>query len=61
MLYENENLFHTMKQRKVASTLNMTPETLSRIFRKFKNLGLISEAGKEIQILNKKGLLELFT
>jgi CRP-like cAMP-binding protein len=61
MLYENENFFHTMKQRKVASALNMTPETLSRIFRKFKNLGLISEAGKEIQILNKKGLLELFT
>lgn len=61
MLYENEDFFHTMKQHQIASTLNMTPETLSRIFRKFKTLGLIADEGKEIQILNKAGLLELFT
>lgn len=61
LLYENEELCHTMKQHKIATILNITPETLSRTLRKFKTLGLISDEGKDYHVINKAGLLELFT
>lgn len=60
-LYEDETLYRTMKHHKIATILNITPETLSRTLRKFKTLGLISDDGKEFHVINKAGLLELFT
>jgi len=59
-LYDNEKIYLTMKHNKIATILNMTHETLSRTLRKLKTLGLISDDGKDFQILNKAGLLELF-
>jgi len=41
ILLENAELFHKLKHNEVASILNITPETLSRILKKFKNNGLI--------------------
>jgi len=59
-LYDNEKIYLSMKHNKIATILNMTHETLSRTLRKLKTLGLISDDGKDFQILNKAGLLELF-
>ncbi|MDP3465499.1 MAG: Crp/Fnr family transcriptional regulator [Sulfuricurvum sp.] len=60
-LYDNENLYRTMKHNKIATILNITPETHSRTLRKFKTLGLISDEGKDFQVINKAGLFELFS
>ena len=49
ILLENVEIFHKLKHNEVASILNITPETLSRILKKFKNSGLI-EGLKEGQI-----------
>jgi len=35
-IYENEELFLTLKQKKIAEILNITPETLSRTIKKLK-------------------------
>jgi len=41
MLLENSEIFTTLKYNEVASILNLTPETLSRIFKKMKKEGII--------------------
>jgi len=43
-----------------ASTLNMTPETYSRIIRKFKDENLIKEENGEFKILDEKKLKKYF-
>jgi len=43
-------------KRVVASQLNITPETFSRILRKFKTQGLIEEQGDSIKLLDKAAL-----
>ncbi|WP_169763509.1 Crp/Fnr family transcriptional regulator [Campylobacter mucosalis] len=40
-IIENEDLFNTIKHTKIASILNITPETFSRILNKFKTQDLI--------------------
>lgn len=40
-IVENEDLFNTIKHTKIASILNITPETFSRILNKFKTQDLI--------------------
>ena len=40
----------------IAADLNMTPETLSRILKKFATLGLIKKTKDEIIILDKAEL-----
>ncbi len=53
-LVENGELFSTLKNTKVASLLNLTPETLSRTLTKFKKQELIRiEEGLEIVNLDK--------
>ncbi|WP_292662475.1 Crp/Fnr family transcriptional regulator [Nitratifractor sp.] len=41
MLLENSEIFSKLKYNEVASILNLTPETLSRIFKKMKKEGII--------------------
>jgi len=60
-LYENGDLDDSMKRNKIATILGLTPETLSRSFKKIKTLGLISDEGKNFTILNRDGLKELFS
>lgn len=57
ILIENVEIFQKLKHNEIASILNITPETLSRILKKFKKNYLI-EGLKEgiIQILDAEGL-----
>ena len=57
MLLENVEIFYKLKHNEIASILNITPETLSRILKKFKNSHLI-EGLKEgrMRILDPEGL-----
>jgi len=57
MLLENVEIFHKLKHNEIASILNITPETLSRILKKFKTKALV-EGLKEgsIRILDPEGL-----
>ncbi len=57
ILIENVEIFQKLKHNEIASILNITPETLSRILKKFKNNHLI-EGLKEgsIRILDAEGL-----
>lgn len=59
-LYENGENYQEVKRYKIATILNITPETLSRVFKKLKQLELISDDGKDFCIINKDGLKELF-
>ncbi len=57
MLLENVEIFYKLKHNEIASILNITPETLSRILKKFKTKSLV-EGLKEgrIRILDPEGL-----
>lgn len=53
MLIENVEIFTKLKYNEIAAILNLTPETLSRIFKKLKQEGIIEvKTGEHIQILN---------
>lgn len=60
-LYENGENYQNVKRYKIATILNITPETLSRIFKKLKQLALISDDGKNFCIIDREGLKELFS
>ena len=49
-----------MKHNLIAQYLHMTPETLSRMFKKLVKLGLIEKDGNDYLIKNKEGLEILF-
>ncbi|NPA57992.1 MAG: Crp/Fnr family transcriptional regulator [Aquificae bacterium] len=51
---EHEDLFRELKHNKVASLLNITPETFSRILKKFKDQGIIEKRDKELIIHKDK-------
>ncbi len=57
-IYENPEDFFTTKNVIIAEILNITPETLSRILRVFKNDDLIDTKEK---IVNKAGLKAYFS
>ena len=60
-LVENADLFEQLKNTKIASLLNLTPETLSRTLTKFKTKGLMKVDDKHaIKILDKEALLDLY-
>lgn len=56
---ENENALK-MKNNQLAKYLHMTPETLSRIFKKFIKLGFLEKSTTEYSIINREGLTILY-
>lgn len=59
-IVEHEEDFDQLKKNLIAQDLNMTPETFSRILKKFKALQLIGEKNHHLTILNKEGLCALY-
>lgn len=55
-LYENEAILQALKQVKIASLLNMAPETLSRNITKLKQKKIIHKNNGFIEILDHKKL-----
>lgn len=53
---DNDKVKLQVPKRVLASQLNITPETFSRILRKFKVSGLIEEKGDSIILLDKESL-----
>ena len=49
-----------MKNNQLARHLHMTPETLSRIFKKFTKLGFIEKDSQNYVIINREGLTILY-
>lgn len=60
LIVEKKEIFKTTKQNQIASELNLAPETFSRILAKFKQDGAIDMQGKEVIILDKDYLMELY-
>jgi CRP/FNR family transcriptional regulator len=60
-LYEDEELFNQLKHTKIASLLNLTPETFSRVIKKFKNLGILEKRDNKYVVKNKEKLKEFFS
>ena len=57
MLIENVEIFSKLKYNEIAAILNLTPETLSRIFKKFKKENIIEmKTGSYIKILDAEAL-----
>ncbi|MBL0721669.1 MAG: Crp/Fnr family transcriptional regulator, partial [Sulfurovum sp.] len=60
MLMENVEIFTKLKYNEIAAILNLTPETLSRIFKKLKKENIIEiNRGHHIQINNYDALEEV--
>ncbi|MCH9813255.1 MAG: Crp/Fnr family transcriptional regulator [Epsilonproteobacteria bacterium] len=60
-IVENSELFETLKNTQIASILNITPETLSRILTKFKKAAIISiDKHHHVNILDDITLSSLF-
>jgi CRP/FNR family transcriptional regulator len=59
-IYENEDLFTSLKQHKIASILNITPETLSRTLKKLKDLNILENDKNRFIIINREKLKEFF-
>lgn len=55
-LLEHEKEAPQMKHSEMASILNMAPETLSRVLKKLRNSGIISESVKNFEILDRERL-----
>lgn len=60
MLIENVEIFSKLKYNEIAAILNLTPETLSRIFKKLKNEKIIEmKTGEHVKILDYDVLEEV--
>ena len=59
-ILDNHELFETLKNTQIASVLNLTPETLSRILGRFKASGWIEQEERHhLNILDKEALLAM--
>ncbi len=56
LMIKKVNIFNRLKNNEIASILNLTPETFSRIMTKFKKEGIVSVAKHEVTILNEDAL-----
>lgn len=56
IIYHNPRVFERLKNAEIASIINITPETLSRILTKFKKEEIISIEHHVLNILNKGAL-----
>lgn len=59
-LIQHEDDFEHLKNNVIARELNITPETFSRILKKFKALKLIEEKNHRLVIKNREGLKVLY-
>ncbi len=59
-IYEHEMEFLTLKKSEIASIMNITPETLSRIISKFKKLGILRKDQSGYEVVNKEALKTFF-
>jgi len=59
-IYENDDLFLELKQNKISAILNITPETMSRVLKKFKDCGIIEFRDRKFRIIDKKKLENYF-
>jgi CRP/FNR family transcriptional regulator len=59
-IYENEELFLQLKQHKIASILNITPETMSRVMRRLREGKAIDKPGKKFMVIDREKLKEFF-
>lgn len=59
-IYENEDIFIAQKQHQVASMLFITPETLSRNLKKFKEYGILENNKNRFTVIDKEKLKEFF-
>jgi CRP/FNR family transcriptional regulator len=57
MLLENSEIFSKLKYNEIASILNLTPETLSRIFKKMKKESIIEvDSNHHVRVRNPEAL-----
>jgi len=56
LMLQRLSLFHRLKNNELASILNLTPETFSRILTKLKKEGVITVEDQKIVILNEDAL-----
>ncbi len=59
-LYEHDDALTELKHYQLAEHLHMTPETLSRTFKKLVVLGLLEKESKGYRIISPEGLHVLF-
>ncbi len=59
VIYNNPTVFERLKNGEIASILNMTPETLSRILTKFKKEQIITIEHHVVTVLNETALLSV--
>jgi CRP/FNR family transcriptional regulator len=59
-IYEHEDLFMTLKHNKIASVLNITPETLSRVLKKFRENQVLAKDKSGYKILDREKLKRYF-
>ncbi len=59
-IYEHEEEFRNLKKNEIASLLNITPETLSRIISKLKKLNILEKRGNQYFVINKAELKSFF-
>ncbi len=60
-IIENSELFESLKNTQIASILNITPETLSRVLTRFKKCDIISiDKSHCINIIDSQTLISLF-
>jgi CRP/FNR family transcriptional regulator len=59
-LCDNKNALGTLKHYEVATHLHMTPETLSRTFKKLLVLDLVEKEPEGYKIKNREGLKVLY-
>ncbi len=60
-IYDNDEMFKELKQHNIAMLLNITPETLSRKLKKFKELEIIENKGAKLIVKNKEKIKEIFS
>ncbi len=59
-IYEKEDDFLHLKKSEIATLMNITPETLSRIIAKLKKLKILEKEGSQYKVINKEGLRSFF-
>lgn len=59
LMMQQLSIFHRLKNNEIASILNLTPETFSRIMTKFKKESIVSADKKGVTILNMDALYNI--